>query len=147
MTGACGPYNLGGSTTEAHFGSFADCANLHARSVYGLGRTYHRLRNHFRRTQWYSKVTRLNWKLVSVRLEIVVILMRDRCTVCAKFTIGLEIVLDAPDGTPRWQGTSGSSFSVRLDIVLIMTQDWCMVCAERTIHSEIDLDANNGTPR
>ena len=25
----------------------------------------------------------------------------DRCTVCAKRTIGLEIVLDAPDATPR----------------------------------------------
>ena len=25
----------------------------------------------------------------------------DRCTVCAKFTIGSETVLDAPDGTPR----------------------------------------------
>ena len=25
----------------------------------------------------------------------------DRCTVCAKCTIGSKIVLDAPDGTPR----------------------------------------------
>jgi hypothetical protein len=25
----------------------------------------------------------------------------DRCTVCAKRTIGLEIVLDVPNGTPR----------------------------------------------
>ena len=25
----------------------------------------------------------------------------DRCTVCAERTIGSEIVLDAPDGTPR----------------------------------------------
>ena len=25
----------------------------------------------------------------------------DRCTVCTKHTIGLEIVLNAPDGTPR----------------------------------------------
>jgi hypothetical protein len=35
-----------------------------------------------------------------VHLEIVVILMQDRCTVCAKRTIGSEIILDAPDGTP-----------------------------------------------
>jgi hypothetical protein len=28
-------------------------------------------------------------------------LTQDRCTVCAKHTIGSEIVLDAPDGTPR----------------------------------------------
>ena len=25
----------------------------------------------------------------------------DKCTVCAERTIGSEIVLDAPDGTPR----------------------------------------------
>ena len=25
----------------------------------------------------------------------------DRCTVCAKRTTGSEIILDAPDGTPR----------------------------------------------
>ena len=25
----------------------------------------------------------------------------DRCTVCVKRTIGSEIILDAPDGTPR----------------------------------------------
>ena len=25
----------------------------------------------------------------------------DRCIVCAKHTIGSEIILDAPDGTPR----------------------------------------------
>ena len=36
------------------------------------------------------------WKLVFVHLDIVLILMQDRCTVCAKRTIGLEIVLDAP---------------------------------------------------
>jgi hypothetical protein len=40
-------------------------------------------------------------KLVSVCLEIVLILMLDRCTVCAKTTIGLEIILDKADGTPR----------------------------------------------
>jgi hypothetical protein len=34
-------------------------------------------------------------------LEIVLILMQDRCTVCAERTIGLEIMLDAPDGTLR----------------------------------------------
>jgi hypothetical protein len=39
--------------------------------------------------------------LVSFRLDIVLILMQDSCTVCAKHTIGLEIILDAPDGTPR----------------------------------------------
>ena len=37
----------------------------------------------------------------SVHLEMVLVLVQDRCTVCAKRTIGLVIVLDAPDDTPR----------------------------------------------
>jgi hypothetical protein len=41
------------------------------------------------------------WNLVLVHLEIVLVSVQDRCTVCAKHTIGLEIILDAPDGTPR----------------------------------------------
>ena len=81
------------------------------------------------------------WNLVSIRLEIVLVLVQDRCTVCAERTIGLEIVLDAPDGTPRWRG------SVNLEIVLILTQDRCPVCAERTIGSQIVLDAPDGTAR
>ena len=44
---------------------------------------------------------RLKWKLVLVRLEIVLMLSQDRCTVCVERTIGSKIVLDAPDGTPR----------------------------------------------
>ena len=41
------------------------------------------------------------WNLVSIRLEIVLVLVQDRCTVYAECTIGSKIVLDAPDGTPR----------------------------------------------
>jgi len=37
----------------------------------------------------------------SVRLEMVLVLVQDWCTVCAKRSIGSDIVLDAPDGTPR----------------------------------------------
>jgi hypothetical protein len=37
----------------------------------------------------------------SVCLEIVLIMMQDRCTVCVKCTIGSEIILDSPNGTPR----------------------------------------------
>jgi hypothetical protein len=44
---------------------------------------------------------RLKWKLVSVLSEIVLILTHDRCTICIERTIGLEIILDAPDGTHR----------------------------------------------
>jgi hypothetical protein len=39
--------------------------------------------------------------LDSVYLEIVLILLQDRCTVCAEHSIGSKIVLDAPEGTPR----------------------------------------------
>ena len=41
------------------------------------------------------------WNLTSFRLETVLVSVQDRCTVWAKRTIGLEIILDAPDGTPR----------------------------------------------
>jgi hypothetical protein len=44
---------------------------------------------------------RLTWKLVSVYSEIVLILTQDRSIVYAKHTIGSEIILDTPDGTPR----------------------------------------------
>ena len=37
----------------------------------------------------------------SVRLEMVLVLVQDRCTVYAKRTIGSDIVSDAPDGIPR----------------------------------------------
>ena len=33
--------------------------------------------------------------------DILLILMQDRFTVCVKCTIGSEIILDTPDGTPR----------------------------------------------
>ena len=56
--------------------------------MHALHQTYHRFRNHFGRTQWYFKVTRLKWKLISVCLEIVLILTQDRCIVCAKCNVG-----------------------------------------------------------
>ena len=33
--------------------------------------------------------------------DIVLILTQDSCTICVERTIGSEIVLDAPDRTPR----------------------------------------------
>ena len=36
-----------------------------------------------------------------VHLEKVLVLVQVRRTVCAKHTIGSEIILHAPDGTPR----------------------------------------------
>jgi hypothetical protein len=39
--------------------------------------------------------------LVLTRLETVLGSVQDRCTVCAKRTIGLEISLEEADGNPR----------------------------------------------
>jgi hypothetical protein len=46
-------------------------------------------------------VTWAMWNLLSVHLETVSVSVQDRCTVCATRIIGSEIILDAPDGTPR----------------------------------------------
>ena len=50
------------------------------------------------------------WSLVLVRWEPVSV--QDRCTVGAEHTIGLEIILDAPDGTPRYVGQVESRFGL-----------------------------------
>ena len=86
---------------KALFGPFADSDNLEARLVHSLRRTYRRLGNHFGRTRWNSQVTRVMWNLPSFHLETVFVSVQDRCVVCAKCTIGSEIVLNAPDGTTR----------------------------------------------
>ena len=44
-------------------------------------------------------MTWVMWNLILVRLEIVFVSVQDRCTVCARRTMGSEIVLDEPDGT------------------------------------------------
>ena len=49
-------------------------------------------------------------ELVSVCLETVLVSGQDRCMVRARHTTGLEIILDAPDGTTRGRGSSGSLF-------------------------------------
>jgi len=36
------------------------------------------------------------WELVSFCLEIVLVSVQGRCTVCAKCTLGLDIVCNAP---------------------------------------------------
>jgi hypothetical protein len=64
-------------------------------------------------------VTWINWKLVLVYLEIVLILTQDRGTVCGERTMGSEIVLDTPDGTPRYEGHVESRFSPFADVVSV----------------------------
>jgi hypothetical protein len=72
--------------------------------------------------------------------------MQERCTVCVKCTIGLEIVFDTPmellGDVVLWNLTSFS-----LEAVLLLVQDRCTVCAKRTNYSEIILDTHDGTTR
>ena len=86
------------------------------------------------------------WNPVSDRSEIVLVSVQDNCTVCAKCTIGLDIVFNTPmvllGDRLKWK-----LVSVRLEIVLIFTQDSCPVCTERTIGSEIILVVPDRTPR
>ena len=39
------------------------------------------------------------WNLSSLCLETVLVSVQDRCMIYARCTIGLQIILDAPDGT------------------------------------------------
>jgi hypothetical protein len=41
------------------------------------------------------------WNLILVRLETVLVSVQDRSMVCTEHTVGIEIILDALDGTPR----------------------------------------------
>jgi hypothetical protein len=65
--------------------------------------------------------------------------------VCIERTIGLEIILDTPDRTPRQVMWNLTSF--HLETVLVSVQDRCTVCDKHTIGLEIILDAPDGTPR
>jgi hypothetical protein len=81
----------------------------------------------------------VRWNVVLVCLEIVLISVQDRFTVCAECTIGSKIALHTLEGTPWWCRSSGSSFKSVWGIVSISTQDRCTVCAEHTIGSKIIL--------
>ena len=82
-------------------------------------------------------MTKLNWKLVSVCLEIVLILTQDQYTVCIERTIDSEIILDAPNGKLLGDLGHVESRLVCLEMVLVLVQDRCMVCAKCTIGSDI----------
>ena len=70
----------------------------------------------------------------------------DRCTVCAKHTIGLEIVWMHPmQLLGEW--VMSNLVLIRLDMVLVSVQVRCTVCAKHTIGLEIVLDAPDGTPK
>ena len=85
---------------ESHFDPIVHGVRDGAKLVHGLRQTYHRLR----KSIWMHPMVLLGdgvmWNLVSVCLETVLVSVQGRCTVSAKCTIGSEIILDAPDGTP-----------------------------------------------
>ena len=86
------------------------------------------------------------WNLFSYYLETVLVSVKDWCMVCARCTIGSEIIcthLMAPLGDEA----QVEARLVHLETVLILMHDRCIVCTERTIGSEIILDTLDGTPR
>jgi hypothetical protein len=52
-------------------------------------------------TRSTSSVALIMWNVISVYFELVLVSVQDRCTVYAKHITGLEIILDAPDGSRR----------------------------------------------
>ena len=46
-------------------------------------------------------MTWVKWKIISVHFMIVLLSMQDRCTIYTKRAIVSEVMLGAPDGTPR----------------------------------------------
>ena len=85
---------------ESRFGLFRNSVSFGARYVHDLRLMHHSLRNHFGCTYWYfGGEAQVQARLIC--LEIVLILMQDRCMICKEHTICLEIHLDAPNGTPR----------------------------------------------
>jgi len=85
---------------ESLFGLFRNNVSFGARYVHGLRLMHHSLRNHFGSTCWYF-VEEAQWNLGLICLEIVEILMQDRCRICMEHDICLEINLDTPNGTLR----------------------------------------------
>ena len=97
------PMELLGDTghVESRFCPFRAGFSVGARQVHGLRQTYHRLRKSFWTHLMVLLDTSLKWQLVPFQLEIELVLTQDRCTLCAERTICSEIILDAPDETPR----------------------------------------------
>ena len=57
---------------------------------------------------------------------------QDKCTVCAKRTIGSEIVLDAlMELLGEW--VMLNLVSIHLETVLVSVHDWCTVCDKHTM--------------
>ena len=102
---------------------------------------------------------------ISVRLEMVLVSLQDRCKVYAKHTKAqksfwthqMVLLGDKAQVKACFSPFGGSAnldarsahklVLVRFGVVRILTQDRCMVCAECTIGSKNIFDATDGTPR
>jgi hypothetical protein len=67
----------------------------------------------------------VKWKLILVRLEIVLISTQDWCTICAELAIGSKIILGTPDGILGAKGHVEARFGPFGDSVNL-AQDSCM---------------------
>ena len=74
------------------------------------------------------------------------ILTQDRCTVCAKRTIGSESFWTHLIELLGDVGHVESRFGPFRDGVIVV-QDRCMACAKHSVGSRNVLDAPDGTPR
>jgi hypothetical protein len=72
---------------EACFCPFGDSANIDARCLHYVRRTYHSHINHFGSTRSNFYVTWLMWIIVLVRLDTELASGQDRCTVRVKHTM------------------------------------------------------------
>ena len=95
---------------DARFGLFGDSTSVGARYVHGLRQMLHWLRIILDAADYTPRCEAHVEYPISVNLEIVLILTQDRCTVCAKRTIGLENCFGHTDGTPTCRGSSACSF-------------------------------------
>jgi uncharacterized protein with PQ loop repeat len=85
--------------------------------------------------------------LVSVRLDIVLILAQDGCTVWVERTIRSKIAVRHTRWISYVTLVMWNVVSVHLETVLVSVQDGYMVCAKRTIDTGMILDAPDGSPR
>jgi hypothetical protein len=80
--------NVPWAQVEACSSPFEDSGNLDARKLRCLCQMYHRLENRVRMHLMEPLGEWVMWNLVSVCLDIVLVSVQDRCTVCAKRAIG-----------------------------------------------------------
>ena len=85
---------------ESRFSPFGDGVSVGARLVHGLCQMYHRLRKLVWTHLMVLPGDEAEVKAHFGPLEDSANLDADRCMVCAERTIGSEIILDVPDGTP-----------------------------------------------